>query len=692
MKRKLVGILICMLLMATTILPVAGNLNNNIFSDNFNDCDISDWTVSTAGSGVFETSTTKCVSAPCSAHMKSLNLYDQAMGVSPTYNLDTSEDYDVSFYFLIPSTNNHWFEVFNNHQTYLLIDSNTQLKWYDGSSPHLIMSLSTNQWYYIEIELDQSSDTYDVYINSQYMATCDIWTHSGFVNNFRIGDRNNDQGSYFDYGEAYWDDFQISQIINNPPNTPSTPSGPTSGYRNVEYSYSTSTTDPDGDNIYYLFDWDDGSSQDWYGPYNSGQTCTQSHEWTDLGSYDVKVKAKDQYNEESGWSNPLTVTINNQLPDADPNGPYVGEEGETILFDGSGSSDPDGSITSYEWSYTIGYSLPVYMGTGEFLEYAFDEAGDYVIRLTVTDNDNGVDYDTTTATIELGMIVNHHGPYSGFIGETIQFYGSAENGEPPYSWLWDFGDNTYSNEQNTVHVYDAADVFYVFLYVTDSSGTGKTVHTTATIKPAPLTVEINGPYYGTVNEDIQFTSTVAGGTPPYEYLWTFGDNCSSTEENPAHQYTLYKTYDVTLTVTDSMMTSANNSTKAIILQELNSPPDKPELYGPAKGKPGILYTYFANTTDPNGDQVSYAFDWGIADQIIVWQGPYDSGVTINSSIAWSEEGKYTVCVKARDTYKAESDWSDPIEVSMPKNYVFNPWYWLYNIMIKYFPILQYILI
>jgi len=185
--------------------------DNVIFSDNFNDGDISDWTVTTAGSGVFETSSTIYVSSPYSLHMKSVNVNDQAMGVSPIYDLNLSDDYNISFYFLVPSSNNHWFEVFNNNQTYLVINSGTQLRWYDGLNSHSIMNLTSEQWYLIEIEVYPSLDTYDIYIDSDFKVTCDMWVHTGFEDTFRIGDRNNDQGPYTDYGEAYWDDFIIIQ-------------------------------------------------------------------------------------------------------------------------------------------------------------------------------------------------------------------------------------------------------------------------------------------------------------------------------------------------------------------------------------------------------------------------------------------------------------------------------------------------
>jgi hypothetical protein len=49
-------------------------------------------------------------------------------------------------------------------------------------------------------------------------------------------------------------DHTLEAYFNAPPNTPSKPSGPTSGVVGTSYTYSTSTTDPDGDNVCYQFD------------------------------------------------------------------------------------------------------------------------------------------------------------------------------------------------------------------------------------------------------------------------------------------------------------------------------------------------------------------------------------------------------------------------------------------------------
>ena len=96
---------------------------------------------------------------------------------------------------------------------------------------------------------------------------------------------------------------------NLPPDIPGQPDGPTQGVVNKELTFSGVTTDPEGEQIYYMFDWGDNTSSYWVGPYDSGVAGEASHVWTDAGEYDIRVKAKDVNGSESDWSIPLTVTI-----------------------------------------------------------------------------------------------------------------------------------------------------------------------------------------------------------------------------------------------------------------------------------------------------------------------------------------------------------------------------------------------
>ncbi len=64
------------------------------------------------------------------------------------------------------------------------------------------------------------------------------------------------------------------------------------------------------------------------------------------------------------------------------------EINENIVFDGSGSYDPDGDIVSYEWDFGDESS-----GNGVNVEHVYTDEGVYTIRLTVTDDDGKTDTD-----------------------------------------------------------------------------------------------------------------------------------------------------------------------------------------------------------------------------------------------------------------------------------------------------------
>jgi len=93
-------------------------------------------------------------------------------------------------------------------------------------------------------------------------------------------------------------------IYNNPPATPNMPSGVTNGYTNTTYTYTTTTaTDPDGDPVFYLFNWGDGTTTSWM------INPTANHQWTTPGNYQVKVKAKDSHDSETEWSSSIPLQI-----------------------------------------------------------------------------------------------------------------------------------------------------------------------------------------------------------------------------------------------------------------------------------------------------------------------------------------------------------------------------------------------
>jgi hypothetical protein len=118
-------------------------------------------------------------------------------------------------------------------------------------------------------------------------------------------------GYTYTYGAGNMDIWllNIGNINNQPPNKPAKPSGPTNGKAGEEHTYSSSTTDPDGDQIQYWFDWGNGENSGWIGPFDSGVETSASHIWNEKGNYEIKVKAKDIYGVESEWSDPLSISM-----------------------------------------------------------------------------------------------------------------------------------------------------------------------------------------------------------------------------------------------------------------------------------------------------------------------------------------------------------------------------------------------
>jgi len=108
------------------------------------------------------------------------------------------------------------------------------------------------------------------------------------------------------------DNYPI-MIFWGPPTKPEQPTGVTNGRTGRNYKYSTVTTDPEGDKIQYGWDWDgDKLVDDWTQFFDSGIEITTYHTWETEGSYEISVRAIDEFGTLSEWSDPLHVTMPKQ--------------------------------------------------------------------------------------------------------------------------------------------------------------------------------------------------------------------------------------------------------------------------------------------------------------------------------------------------------------------------------------------
>jgi PKD repeat protein len=265
----------------------------------------------------------------------------------------------------------------------------------------------------------------------------------------------------------------------------------------------------------------------------------------------------------------------NRPPTAEAGGPYTGEVGVAVTFDSVGSSDPDGSIVTYDWDFGDGNT-----GAGVTQSHAYAVSGVYHVTLTVIDDYGVADSDDTLAVIGLGdlpPVAIAGGPYTGSVELFITFDGSASI-DPDgtiVAYDWDFGDGLISSGATPSHAYSADGVYNVILTVTDDSGATDSGDTVAVIGSGnlPPVANANGPYAGEVGAVVTFDGTGSidpeGSTLTYE--WDFGDANSGSGPAPTHTYTVAGVYNVTLTVTDDSGATDSDGTTASIDEVLEDP-------------------------------------------------------------------------------------------------------------------------
>jgi hypothetical protein len=147
--------------------------------------------------------------------------------------------------------------------------------------------------------------------------------------------------------------FTVIVSANQPPRTPNPPAGEANVLVGTDYTYNAITTDPDNDNVAYMFDWGYGTYSNWTAYVPSGTPVSQSYRWTlDNGGkmygMKIKVKAKDINGAESDWSEPLDLIIYNPM--------FVYIAGTTMKgVQGSISNSADFPLTNIKWTiYTQG--------------------------------------------------------------------------------------------------------------------------------------------------------------------------------------------------------------------------------------------------------------------------------------------------------------------------------------------------
>lgn len=206
--------------------------------------------------------------------------------------------------------------------------------------------------------------------------------------------------------------------------------------------------------------------------------------------------------------------------------------------------DTSQHVKNYSWNFGDGT-----VDTTNFPTHTYNQNGVYDLTLTATSNYG------CTQTITLDSAIRVSSPVADF--SIVNTTGCA----PLYStfnnlsvnginYQWDFGDGATSSDANPDHIYTTPGNYTVSLTTTGQGNCSQT----KTIQQA---VTVLGPV-------ADFSVTATNGCAPFtiqitnsstnvvSYNWNFGDGDSSASANPQHTYTNSGSYQLMLSVADSI--------------------------------------------------------------------------------------------------------------------------------------------
>ena len=270
-----------------------------------------------------------------------------------------------------------------------------------------------------------------------------------------------------------------------------------------------------------------------------------------LGSYSVTLRVEDDF---GNWdTDVMIINIINDLPVANAGTNQAGDKG-TYNFNGGGSSDSDGWITDYDWSF-------FYDGSTEYLtgvtpNFNFQIGGIYTVTLVVTDDETGTDSDTLVITINNYLPVADAGiDQSGF--KTIYNFDGSNSNDPDgaiTNYTWEFTDDGTKYMYGATPSYDFINsgVFTVTLTVIGDEGEIDTDTVDITIINRLPYADAGADQIGNrhvYNFDGSNSNDPDGAIT--NYTWSFNDGGIQYmyEATPSYDFQNLGVFTITLTVT-----------------------------------------------------------------------------------------------------------------------------------------------
>ena len=440
-----------------------------------------------------------------------------------------------------------------------------------------------------------------------------------------------------------------------PANTPPVAAAvatPTTGAAPLVVNFSGATsTDADGAIIDWTWTFGEASA--------TGSGVTTSYTYNTAGTYTVGLTVTDN----GGATNSTTITVVVGAGNVSPIAavaatPTSGHAPLHVVFDSTGTHDPDGSIASYAWNFGDSTAPDATANPS----HTYTVVGPHVATLTVTDNQGATNSASVTITVganDAPIASFTATPTTGKEPLTVVF-DSALSHDPDgsiASYSWNFGDATaLDTTAGPSHVYAVAGSYTAVLTVTDNGGATGTasVPITVTANQSPIADATATPSTGRAPLLVAFNSSASHDPDPtgsiVSYSWNFGDlTALDTSPNPSHSYAA-GTFTAVLTVTDD---NGATATKSIVISStVNVHPTSVANSNTTSGTAPLAVNFDSSgSTDPDGSITTYAWNFG------------DSSTGTGSAVShtYAAAGTYNAVLTVTDNESATTA-SSPVTI------------------------------
>lgn len=268
--------------------------------------------------------------------------------------------------------------------------------------------------------------------------------------------------------------------------------------------------------------------------------------------------------------------------------------------------------------------------------------GPAVITTAIGKQPTGVNFSWAPTALEAGVDVTFT-PATGIADP------SGDIAKAIFRWVFGDGKTAQSTGSAEVkHKFAIGGAFQVTLTVTGEGGLSSSKTLTVDVVGKQPVVDFDlAPDNPAVGQEVAFTSKVTDpATPPltpYTYAWVFGDDGTSTAQNPTHTYAAAGTYTVVLSVTNSRgEVGRKEKSVTVTATPVNRRPVVSAITpNPANPQAGQAVTFTATATDPDGDPIT-GYEWKLGDDTAV---ATDANV---KSHTFAASGVFRVQARARD--------------------------------------------